>query len=154
MSHLPPRRNYLTPQAEVTLCLICWLSHNSPRLSTQAALMMIKIGITVSYMKLHPAPGNGEKISPFQRLSSSPYLLCLHTSSMFTSLQSTGGQKYVLDTDLPDDVWLPPLVTVYCRVFVIKEPLAIRTPLHATLHALISSILRAESSLNCLEIFT
>ena len=51
-------------------------------------------------MKLHPAPRNGERISPSRALSPSPYLLCLHTSSMFTSVQRMGGQKYVLNTDL------------------------------------------------------
>lgn len=67
--------------------------------STQDALMILKIGIMVSYMKLHPAPGNGERMCPSWGLSLFPYLLCLRTS-MFRSLQRMGEQKYVISIDL------------------------------------------------------
>lgn len=64
--------------------------------SAQAALMILKIAIMVSYMKLHSTPGNGERICPSWGLSPSPYLLCLHTSSTSTSLQRMEGKSMCL----------------------------------------------------------
>lgn len=125
--------------------------------STQDALIILKIGIMVSYMKLYSGPGNGERISPSLGLSLSPYVLYLHTSSMFTSLQRMGGQKYVPNTDLIMSGFHLQLLDI--AVFVIREPLAIQTllPRDPTLHAptksVLNLLLRAESSLNCLETF-
>lgn len=76
---------------------MCQLSHShimstwwtaSPvyDLSTQDALMILKTDVMGSYVKLYPAPGNGERMSPSWGLSLSPFLLCLYTFSMFTSL--------------------------------------------------------------------